>query len=80
MSLMSINTQRFGAGPTESRLYSQVACLRDETDYLGSLLIAEASDNEWRSDKTPEEYTGLVDVATKLQIMQSEHKQLNSKH
>ena len=43
MSLMNINTQRFGAGPTESRLYSQVACLRDETDYLGSLLIAEAS-------------------------------------
>ena len=76
---MNMNTQRFGAGPTESRLYSQVACLRDETDYLGSLLIAEASDNEWRSDKTPEEYTGLVGVKTKLQIVQSEHKLLKSR-
>ena len=58
---------------------SQLAHLRDATDYLGRLLTVEAYDNDWRSDTTPEECTGLLGVKAKLQPVQSEHKLVNIK-
>ena len=78
--LRNINTQRCEAGQAVSRLDTQLARLRNATDYLGCLLIVKASDNDWKSDKTPEEYTGFVGVTTRLQIVQSEHKLLHINH
>ena len=63
-----------------SRLDSQLAHLRDATDYVERLLVVETSDNDWRSDKTLEEYIGLVVVRSMLQIVQSECTLLNRRH
>ena len=66
--------------PSSLQLDSQPARLRDATDYLGCLLIAEESDNDEKSDQMPEDCTGIVSVKTRLQIVQSEQKLLHIKH
>ncbi len=44
---------------------------------MGRLLIVEASDNDWKSDNMPDGYSDLLGVKTKLQILQSEHSDLD---
>ena len=67
----------FFASQRDGRLQSQLSSLEGAAEYLGRLLIVEATDAEWQQDARPADCQDLVGVRTMLKNLQLAYAELN---